>query len=82
MAGFENDSVGKAVEAFAQAQKECGSAEPVRYRPLLESFRHSAAVNQERAARNFRAVELLEKHPEFDDLIELLSIVPVRFIHA
>lgn len=36
----------------------------------------------ERAQRNRRAAELIAKHPEFPDLLELLSIVPVQFIKA
>jgi len=58
-------------------------------RPVVQQFRESAdyAAKQaeelrEREQRNRRAAELLAKHPEFDDLLELLSIVPVKFIRA
>jgi hypothetical protein len=58
-------------------------------RPLLNAFRVSAEqaqkesyIQQERAVRNARAAELLAKHPEFDDFLELLSIVPVKFIKS
>jgi hypothetical protein len=67
--------------AYDKAQY-AAKVQVTRFSPRVESFRHSAAINQERASRNARAVELFEKYPFFEELIELLEIVPVRFIKA
>lgn len=47
-----------------------------------ESAEKEASVLIDRAKRNRRAAELIAKHPDFPDLLELLSIVPVQFIKA
>lgn len=83
----------KPFDDIPRAGCECGLCvevrNPAKNRQIVRTFAFSAeqsekqaAELQYRAARNRRAAELLAKHPEFDDLLELLSIVPVNFIKA
>jgi hypothetical protein len=57
----------------------CGQAEAPReiHEPLLWRLQREANSYGDRAARKQRAVELLQMHPEFEDLIELLRIVNI-----
>lgn len=45
--------------------------------PLIWSLRRQAVLAGNDAARKNRAIEILERHPEFEELIELLRIVPI-----
>jgi hypothetical protein len=45
--------------------------------PLIWRLRREASSYGEQYERKRRAVEILERHPEFEELIELLRLVPI-----
>jgi hypothetical protein len=48
---------------------------------LLFELLHKAERSSIEAARNKRAVEILQKHPEFEELLELLRLVPLNALY-
>lgn len=68
----DNDHVLKGCEQFATT----AAKEP--WPPLrIQQLFNEGQSYQEQANRKMRAVELLAKHPEFEDLLELLRLVPI-----
>jgi hypothetical protein len=55
-------------------QGTCGKAVQ---EPLIYRLRRDACGLGEQAARQRRAVEILERHPEFEEFIELLKLIPL-----
>jgi hypothetical protein len=45
--------------------------------PLIWRLRREAMSYGEQTEKKNRAVEILERHPEFEELIELLRLVPI-----
>lgn len=58
--------------AFGIAEDCAAKTEPLIYR-LMRNMNSS----EHEARKQRRAVEILERHPEFEELIELLRLVPI-----
>jgi hypothetical protein len=60
---------------YAQASGYISGGQSVWLRPLLERLRLNARIKVEVIVRTNRAIDILERHPEFDELLELQDLL-------
>jgi hypothetical protein len=60
---------------YAQVSGYISGGQAVWLRPLLERLRLNARIKVEAIVRTNRAIDILERHPEFDELLELQDLL-------